>query len=268
MEAMSVETMLLSSWEDVGFVGKTRVPIGQSDVDALAFRARDHWVRVGEAKVREGSRKMYLVDEDTRAWMEPSQGDDFESWLDPSWRAWLDNLHKLWTDAGQSEVVPWLPHLSDVKVVEVIFLCNLAVLCDQEPIHSALQRCAALHLRKNQAVAARLDAGTLRVAAQVVQTLDVVTTLVKGAFTRLDKGYGRRFADPLRDATREIRRYLRPEPDRLQKDAAHNPLGTRKDVTVREIRKAAVRQIFEALGIDKDDVTAWLQDATQRHAAP
>jgi len=34
MEAMCIETLLLSAWEE-GFVGKTRVPLDQSDVDVL-----------------------------------------------------------------------------------------------------------------------------------------------------------------------------------------------------------------------------------------
>lgn len=41
MEAMSIETLLLSAWEEEGFVGKTRVPLGQSDVDVVAIHANN-----------------------------------------------------------------------------------------------------------------------------------------------------------------------------------------------------------------------------------
>ncbi len=55
MEAMSVESLLLSAWEEEGFIGKTRVPLDMSDVDVLAIHAGAGKVRVGESKVREGS---------------------------------------------------------------------------------------------------------------------------------------------------------------------------------------------------------------------
>jgi hypothetical protein len=66
MEAMSIES-LLSAWEEEGFVGKTRVPLDQSDVDVLAIHAGEGKVRIGESKVREGSQTVYLVDDFSRA---------------------------------------------------------------------------------------------------------------------------------------------------------------------------------------------------------
>jgi hypothetical protein len=77
MEAMSVESLLLSAWEEEGFVGKTRVPLDQSDVDVLAVHAGEGKVRVGESKVREGSRRVYLVDDSSLSWMGEQPHQDF-----------------------------------------------------------------------------------------------------------------------------------------------------------------------------------------------
>src|SRR5207302_282430 len=58
MEAMSIEQLLLSAWEEKGFVGQTRVPLGKSDVDVLAVNPVGG-ILFGEAKVREGSQRVY-----------------------------------------------------------------------------------------------------------------------------------------------------------------------------------------------------------------
>ena len=100
MEAMSVETLLLSAWEEEGFVGKTRVPLEMSDVDVLAIHAGTGVVRFGEAKVREGSQKVYVVDEGSLAQMEVEQ-QDFTIWLGDDWSGWLGNLPRLWNAEGR-----------------------------------------------------------------------------------------------------------------------------------------------------------------------
>jgi len=113
MEAMSIESLLLSAWEEEGFVGKARVPLGSSDVDVLAIHASTGAVRLGEAKVREGSQQVYVLDEYNIGEME-KKGEDFAAWLGgdgSAWAKWLDNLQALWEEKDGQPRVPWLPHL-------------------------------------------------------------------------------------------------------------------------------------------------------------
>jgi hypothetical protein len=253
MEAMSIESMLLSLWEEEHFVGKTRVPVGQSDVDVLALRVRDKRVRIGEAKIREGSRRVYLLDDSSLARMNATVETDFTNqWLEPSWQRWLSNLPELWTHDG-APVVPWLPQLVDAAVVEVWFVCNLNVLADRGLVNKSFQRGVERHLRKNKALASRLDAN-LRVEARVVATIEVVFDLIKQTCERIGDGYGRRFGDPIKDMIRELRRYLHAEIDRLQYDASGNAVDSSRAVTRDKTRNETVKNLLAAFGITELDL--------------
>jgi hypothetical protein len=259
MEAMSIESLLLSAWEEEGFVGKTRVPIGTSDVDALAIHAVKGKVRVGEAKVREDSLKVYPVDDYSLAWIESQPHKDFGDWLVASgddWHRWLENLPRLWDEKGQP-AVPWLLPLAQVRELEVIFCCNLVVLCDDDQANDTLQRAAVRLLRENSAVARTLETGLL-VSAKMKPTVGVVTDLVAAVFARIEGGYRRRFADQFKDILRELHRYLGPALDRLPKDGDGQRLGTRKDVFKGEIRKGTVLAVLKAMGVSEDELRGWL----------
>jgi hypothetical protein len=141
MEAMSIESLLLSAWEEEGFVGKTRVPLAMSDVEVLAIHAAEGKVRVGESKVREGSQAVYVVDDSSLAWMDSQPYPDFTAWMGDDWSRWLGNLPRLWDTEGEP-AVPWLLPASQVKGLQVVFCCNLVVLCDRQQIDEALRRAA------------------------------------------------------------------------------------------------------------------------------
>jgi hypothetical protein len=49
----SIEALLLSAWEEEGFIDRASTPVGMSDVDVPAAHASSRKVRVGESKVRE-----------------------------------------------------------------------------------------------------------------------------------------------------------------------------------------------------------------------
>lgn len=68
MEAMSVESLLLAAWEEEGFIGRNRVPIGNSDIDALALNMHERRVRIGETKVRMTSQHVFPVDDHHLEW--------------------------------------------------------------------------------------------------------------------------------------------------------------------------------------------------------
>jgi hypothetical protein len=256
MEAMSIESLLLSTWEEDGFVGKTRVPVAQSDVDALALKASEGKVRIGEAKVREGSQKVYVVDDSSLSWIGSQAHQDFAAWMEGDWAAWLHNLPALWDSEGHP-TVPWLLPVAEVNEVHVVFCCNLIVLCDCNQANDTLRRAATRVLRENDAIAAKLDSG-LQVSAQVKPTLDLITDLTAAVFARIHNGYGRRFGDPFKDFLRELRRYLRPALDRLPYDKGGERLGTRKKSFEEEIRKAAIMRLLKAMDIRESELQGWL----------
>lgn len=259
MEAMSIESLLLSTWEEAGFVGKTRIPLALSDVDVLAIHAAGGKVRIGESKVREGSQKVYLVDDSTLTYMKSEGNKDFTDWMGEGWSRWLENLPLVWDDAGRP-AVPWLLPASQVNEVEVIFCCNLVALCDRKQTNDALSRAAARFLQKNPAFEGRAERADF-VKAQVIPTWEVVTELISAVFSRIDNGYGRRFGDPCKDLFREIHRYLLPALDRLPCDSANNKLGVRKNPFEDQIRKDMVIGLLRSMNIDEAKIRQWFVDA-------
>jgi hypothetical protein len=258
MEAMSVEMLLLSAWEEDGFVGKTRIPVGLSDVDALAVRPIDGAVRIGESKVREGCNLVYPVDEQHLAAM-AAPGTGFDWWLtSDEWCAWLDNLPLLWSATGAPEV-PWLPPLHGVSSIEVVFLCNLWVFGDAAQADAAMRRTAVDRLRSNPAVAAAMNSGKLRVSGQVKPTGIAVQDLFRAVRTRISRdGYTRRFGEPVKDVVRELNRYLHPQIQRIPRDAAGDRVDTRKEISNFDIRRATVLGVLDALGVTEADLLAML----------
>lgn len=258
MEAMSVESLLLAAWEEDGYVGKTRVPLARSDVDVLAVHAASGSVRLGEAKVRDGSQTVYVVDEASMAGIVESPHRDFTAWMEDVWSGWLDNLPLLWDDQGRP-AVPWLPPLAQVQEVQAVFCCNLFVFCGRAGPDEALARAADRALRKKPAVAARLDAG-LRVTAAVKPTVEVVADLARAVSARIEAGYGRRFGDPFKDVVRELHRYLGPDLHRVVADGEGRPLGKRKAPFADRVRRETALGLLGAFGVGRDELREWLSE--------
>jgi hypothetical protein len=257
MEAMSIETLLLSAWEEEGFVGKTRVPLAMSDVDVLAIHAGKGVVRFGESKVREGSQRVYVVDEGSMAFTE-SEGRDFASWLEAAWAGWLENLPRLWDSDGQP-AVPWLLPASRVTELQVILCCNLWVFCDPHRANDSLRRTVLRFLEKHPSLAPRLSS-TLRVKARVMSTIEVVLELIRHVFGRIKGGYGRRFADPFKDVFREVHRYLRPELYRVPWAEDGRRVGSRKAPFAARIRRDTALQLLRGLGVGMDELRDWIAE--------
>jgi hypothetical protein len=254
---MSIESLLLSTWEEDGFVGKTRVPVGMSDIDVLAILADEGGVRVGETKVPEGSQTIYPVDDSSLVWIASQPQQDFADWLaDFGWSNWLRNLSKLWDSEGRP-VVPWLLHASKVEVIEVVFCCNVAVLCDRQQVDELLGRAVLRSLQENTAIGGRLDLKN-RVQASVKPTLEIITDLISAVFRRIERGYGRRFGNPFKDMCREIHRYLRPEFDRLPYDKQGQKLGGRKSPFEDMMRRETALGLLRAMGIGDGEIQEWL----------
>src|SRR4051794_38474136 len=120
MEAMSIESLVLSAWEEEGYVGKNRVPIGNSDIDALAIHAGKRVVRIGESKIGGGSQHVFSLDE--YGVFDLNSGKISE--LPEAWFSWLKNLGKLWKDDGESEI-PWMLDVSSLQRIEIVFCINV-----------------------------------------------------------------------------------------------------------------------------------------------
>ncbi len=258
MEAMSVESLLLSAWEEDGYVGKARVPVGPSDVDVLAVHAGRGSVRVGEAKVRDGSQTVYVVDESSMAFIAESPEQDFAAWMEEAWSGWLANLPRLWGEDGEP-AVPWLPRLPEVREIQVVFSCNLFVFCGRAGPDEALARAALRSLRENPAVATRIDAG-LRVTAAVKATGEVAADLARAVSARIESGYGRRFGDLFKDLFRELHRYMAPALTRLPADAEGRTLGARKAPFAERVRRATALGLLAAMGVGEGELRGWLAD--------
>lgn len=259
MEAMSVEQLLLAAWEEEGFIGKTRVPVGASDLDVLAVNLNTRTVRTGESKVREGSQRVYVVDDWCVAEM-GRPGIDFRWWLEEGWSKWLNTLPQAWDQTGQP-VVPWLPPIQQVDRIEVVFCCNLHLFTDQrDAVHDALSRAAESSLRENPALGERLDAG-LPVKGSVRSTLESACDLMRFVRRRIsEQSYGRRFGDPFKDLARELHRYLNPDMVRLPKDERGEVLGPRKSAFEGKLRRHTGLAVLAALGVEPDEVRRWINE--------
>lgn len=256
MEAMSIESLLLSSWEEDGFVGKTRVPVGASDVDVLAIHATERKVRVGESKVRGTSQALYVIDESSLSHIESHADQDFTAWLEDSWSNWLTNLPNLWDEAGRP-LVPWLLAVSDVDQIQVVFCCNLVVYCDRTEANRTLARAVERSLRKNPALVGRASAPDF-IDARIVPTIETVTGLIRAISTKIDMGYGRRFGDQFKDLFREIHRYLRPELQRLPYDRKRQKMAARKSSYHARIRKETVLNLISSMGVTEAELRQWM----------
>ncbi|MBY0522405.1 MAG: hypothetical protein K2R98_03365 [Gemmataceae bacterium] len=258
MEAMSVEQMLLASWEANGFIGKTRVPIGSADLDAVATHPATRTVRIGEAKVRMGSQKVYVVDDWCYAEMHRLDA-GFEWWMEEGWSAWLATLPRLWKDDGTSVIV-WVPPVSEISEIQVVFCCNLAFFgADCAAAHQALGRAAQRSLSENRAVAER--AAGIKISGLVKPTVDVVIDLATSVRRKIDEeGYGRRFGDPVKDLLRELHRFFHPALDRVPMDVQGNQLSTRKRSFADRLRKDKVLKFLGGLGISPSELSQWLTE--------
>jgi hypothetical protein len=256
MEAMSIESLLLSTWEEEGFIGKTRVPVGMSDIDVLAIHPAERRVRIGESKVRDGSQKIYVVDESSLAWIKQQTNKDFTEWMTDVWSRWMENLPLIWDENGRPQV-PWMVPLADVNQIEVMFCCNLVCLCERQTIDESLNRASIRFLGKNPKLAPKVLQKDF-VKSHVIPTSDVVIGLIAHAFRKIEAGYGRRFADLLKDAFRELHRYLRPALDRLPCDSNEKPLSNRKNPFHESIREKTALSIVHALGIEDEELRNWL----------
>lgn len=259
MEAMSVERMLLASWEEDGFIGRNRVPLGSADLDVLAVNYHTKTVRIGETKVREGSQRVYVVDDSSVAEMKRNER-DFELWLGEGWAQWLKTLPRPWNKQG-NPLVKWLLPVRQLRAIEVVFCCNLHLfLDDKNAVHSLLGRAAERHLCGNPALKQRLKTG-LVVKGTVQSTLEAICEQAALVCKRIHKyKYGRRFGDSLKDIWRELHRYLGADLDRLPKDAEGKPLKTRKESFRDELRRKTVKSLLKALNIKWKDVCDLAKD--------
>lgn len=248
MEPMSIERLLLANWEEEGFIGKNRVPIDREDLDVLALNPNTKTIRIGQVKVRGGSQLIEVVDDLDLARM-TAFGTDFESWLVGDWASWLKTLPKAWDNNGMP-VVPWLPPISQVDVIEVVFSCNHRDFTRQSKvIDDSLQRAVERHLRQNKALPNRLDAGMV-VRGKVCSTLELVCNLFRLVFRRIhEDSYGRRFGDPFKDLVREVHRYLYPELHWIPKNKQGVPTGTQKAPFHTQVRKQAIVDLLDSLGV-------------------
>jgi hypothetical protein len=229
-----------------------------SDLDVLAIHATSGKVRVGESKVREGSQTVYLVDDASLAEIAAHPHQDFTAWLGDDWSKWLGNLPWLW-DAEGRPAVPWLLPASLVQEVQVVFCCNLFVLCDQRQADEALRRAVARFVRDNPALALKVESPGF-ITARVTPTVEVVTDLVRAVFGRIDRGYGRRFADHFKDVFREVHRYLWPALNRLPYSQEGKSLSTRKRPYQERVRKETVLGLMRAMGVGEAELREWLAD--------
>jgi hypothetical protein len=249
--------------------GRCHPAVASSGVSAVAGAGKASVGAVVTAKVTDGSQMVYLVDDGNLAWMEAGNDDFTTTWLEPPWDGWLANIAALWTNEGLP-AMPWLPRLSDVDVVEVIFCCNLTVLCDRERVNAAFRRGVVRRLSSGNKAAADRIAGGLRVEAGVMSTLDVAASNIGKTVSSIRGGYGRRFGDPFKDMVREIYRFLDAAPYRRREDSNHSRTGSTRKAVRDEIRAATAGRLLDALGIGKDEVAARLAHAgaTERTATP
>jgi hypothetical protein len=263
MEAMSVESLILSAWEEEGYVGRTRVPLGMSDVDVLAVNANKGSVRVGESKVRNGSQFLYILD----FWdieHKISDPKDMTCWLE-EWSTWLENLPKLWDSDGHA-VVPWVFHADAMKEFEVHFCSNVEVFGDPQAADLALQRAAEWFLRKNPCLQNRV-ANSFSVHGRFLSTIEVVFQQIESVCVRIEEGYGRRFGDPIEDVIREMHRYLRTDLGRIPLDYTGKKLSKNKEPFAAEIRKRTALKLLQVLGIKQDEMRQWVADRGGNHGS-
>jgi hypothetical protein len=247
MEAMSIERLLLSSWEEKGFVGQTRVPIEQSDVDVLAVNYQSKTVGCGQCKVTEGPKKVYVIDEYNVA--RSRDGEQFW-WLTGGYADWLGSLPKIW-DAKGDPTVAWLPTVEGVASIKVVLCFNVWILPTAQPIvNQALRAIAEEHFRKNSALRDCLN-NTLIIDDEVKSTVDVFFDLADSVCNRIDnKGYAKRFGEPVKDLVRELHRFLHCELDRIPLSVEGNRLDSRKAGFRLELQRKTVIQLLKSLGID------------------
>lgn len=256
MEAMSVESLLLSAWEEDGYVGKTRVPIGDSDIDVLAIQPGSNIVRFGETKVTEGSQKVSILDAANLALFEAEKSDIVE-WLE-AWSDWLRNLEVLWNSDGHAKV-PWIPEAGQLGEVQVVFCASLQVLDEREKADAALKREVYKRLARNPLIKKQLEAG-MQVNARLQSTVEVLMDLIESVCKRIDSGYGRRFGSPIKDVVREIHRYLTPQLSRIPKDENDKRRGQLKKPFADSIRKKTVLNLLKAFGVQEHELKEWLKD--------
>lgn len=179
----------------------------------------------------------------------------FEWWLGEDWSRWLNVLPKLWSDEG-NPCVPWLLPIAEVKVIEVVFCCNLHILCDSTKASALLRRSVLSQFEKNPAVAGYLK--DITVNAELMTTVGIAFSLSRSIARRIEEeGYGRRFGDPFKDMFRELHRYLRPYFDRIPCDASGAPLGLRKEPFAADLRKQTALGLLDALGVSSQEIQSW-----------
>ncbi len=210
---MALESLVSSVWRLDGFLSVTRFPLrvrgGYSDIDAIGVRG-DGVVRFGECKARGGARQVFV---ETDA---------------PQWTTWWDdsfaNIPLLWEQRPA-----WLTPASQVTRLEYhlvgnIWLANAKTRSESEArLAAAIDAVLPLDLK-----------GKLR--AIVTPSMDLLFQAVGRVREEVvDKGWGKRYGDPLLDALRELIRYAYPQPSG----------GGRVGSTIRdEVRGNLLRAVF------------------------
>lgn len=231
MEAMGVETLLLMCWEEEGYIGKARVPVGNADIDVLAFNSNQKEVRIGEVKAQKSASTVFVFNESD---LRELDADDqkLDSYLD-QWVGWKKTIPKLWDREGKSQV-QWLPDLAHISTIHFAFCANVHVFGERTPLENVLQRSVRDLLNVGDAIAVR---------AQVLSTLEVATRLITHVRNR---ECGRRFGDPLRDTLREIVRFLEPTLEGTPRTLEGKKLD--KESASKKVRDDTILQLTKAFG--------------------
>jgi hypothetical protein len=214
MEAMALESLVASVWRLDGFLSVTRHPVwvdrGYSDIDVVGVRG-DGVVRVAECKARGSALQVFVESRD------------------PQWSSWwdnaLENIPRLWSDEQRPA---WLPAMTDVKLIEYHLVGNIWFVEDAA-------RCRS-ESRLDALVQTKLPPEfTGKTKAVITPSIQLLLAAIAGVRKEVvEKGWGKRYGDPLLDAIRELVRYTHPWP------SGGGRIGTRIKEQVRRELLAAV----------------------------
>ncbi len=213
MEAMALESLVSSVWRLDGFLSVTRFPLrvdgNYTDVDAIGVRG-DGVVRIGECKARGGARQVFV---ETDA---------------PQWTTWWDdsfaNIPLLWEQRPA-----WLPEASQVTRLEYHLVGNVWFASEKARSESEARLAGAIDAVLPSDLKGKLQ-------AVVTPSIELLFTAVHRVREEVvEKGWGKRYGDPLLDALRELIRYACPQPSG----------GGRVGATIREqVRQNLLRAVF------------------------
>lgn len=253
MEAMAVEHLLLRAWEFEGFWGRTRqrVPVARDnwpELDVVAVRHRDGKtvLRIGEVKVQQGPRHVWVMDDNIHDVLTAHSG-DATAWLG-SWGDFMGAVCALFPDKSGRCALPGLPTWDELDEIEIVFMFNGWELPDTRAV-DRLSVALREHLAKTWDYTQRNPRALAHVTCRVESTLDLMASLVTHTRRAIDEGRGARFGDPFLDGVREMLRYLHPVLSHVPVRDGER-IASRKQSSVDEVRRHAAKKLLDAFGID------------------